>query len=279
MTSPAELSLCDAAERIRSRELSSREVTARLHRAHRAPRRCPQLLHPLRRGRGSRPGRRGGPGACGRGRDRPSPRRAAPRTRTCSTGRGWCAPAARRSGATSCRTGPPPCSAGSTRPGPSTSGGSTSRSSRTARPATTPTSGRAATPGTPRTSRGGLVERLGVVGGGPPRVRGARLGYGRLGPPSRRRQRPRRHQADPDPGEPPRDDGPLVLPRQRGAAHPHGARRGPAPRGHRGPRPGGRDEQPPARAGLRGGDPRPRRPGGSGSGCRATTTTTRWRPR
>ena len=40
---------------------------------------------------------------------------------------------------------------------------------------------------------------------------------GRLGPPARRGQWPRRHQADPDPSEPPRDDGSLFLARQRGA--------------------------------------------------------------
>ena len=227
--------------------------------AHRTPRRRPQLLHPLRRGRGTRPGRRGGPGPRGRRAGGAAPR-GPPRAQ------GHVLPGG---GGLHVRLEDP----ARLHSGPDRHRAPAARRGRRARRRGAQPLGVRARPDRPQralwplpqsmepgTHLGGLVERLGVVGGGPPRIRRPWLRYRRLGSPSRRRQRPRRDQADPDPGEPPRDDGPLVLPRQRGAAHPHGARRGPPPRDHRGPRSGGRDEQHDAGAGLRGGYRSPRRP-------------------
>ena len=231
----------------------------RLRRAHRPPRRRPRLLHPLRPRRGPRPGRRGGPRPRGRRPDRPAPRRPPrPQGHVLPRGRGvhlrledpaglrprpdrHRAPAARRGGRARRR-----------RPQPLRVRARPDRPQRALRGVPQSLE--------PRAHLGRVVERLGGLGGGPPRLRRARLGHRRVGPPAGRRQRPRRRQADPDPGEPLRDDGPLVLARQRGAAHPHRARRGPPPRGHRRTRPGGPDEQPPPRTGLRGRGPRPRRP-------------------
>ena len=135
------------------------------------------------------------------------------------------------------------------------------------RPATTPTSGRAATPGAPRTSRAAR-----------------RADRGRRWPPascSGRSARIREARSDCPP--PPTASSASSPTQTRVSRHAMMGLSfsldnagpltrtvrdaGPAPRGHRGPRSGGRDEQHPAGAGLRGRDPRPRRPRAPGRGA------------
>ena len=275
MTSPAELSLCDAAERIRSRELSSREVTAAC--VERIERHADALNCFIRFD--------------------------ADEALAQADTADWRLPAARRlARSTPCRSRTRTCSTGGGGVHVRLEDPARLRADRTATVlrrldaagaldvgglnlsefAHGPTGhnahfGACRNPWNPATSR--AARRA---------ARGRRWRPASYSAPSARipaarsdcrpPPRPRRHQADPDPGEPSRDDGPLVLPsttRGRSPA-PCATRPGSSGSSRATTRRTRRAAPSPCRTTRR----RPSTPKSavSASGCPATTTTKRWRP-